>query len=87
MSRLTINIDDELHNALKETAARTGRAVGSIVEDGLRLTGVQSSPETAQIAARIIDKARRNADLGEDEALALALEETRQSRKAQRRRR
>ena len=78
MSRLTINIDDELHNALKVAAARAGRPVVSIIEDGLRLMGIQPPSKAAQIIA----KARRNAALGEGEAMKLALEETRQSRKA-----
>jgi len=41
MSRLTITLADDLHSALKETAARQGRLIASIVEESLRLRGVQ----------------------------------------------
>ena len=42
MSRLTVTLDDDLHRALKETAARQGRSIASIIEESLRLRGIQS---------------------------------------------
>ena len=41
MGRLTISLDDEMHFALKETATRQGRSIGSIIEEGLRLRGIK----------------------------------------------
>jgi hypothetical protein len=35
--RTTVRIDDELYRALKATAARTGRSVGEVMEDALRV--------------------------------------------------
>lgn len=72
MSRLTITVSDEIHRALKETATRTGRTISSIIEEGLRLRGIR--PMTS--AKDLVEKARANAALNEEEALALALDET-----------
>ena len=36
MSRITITLSDKLHQALKETAARQRRSIGSIIEESLR---------------------------------------------------
>ena len=33
MSRLTITLDDALHQALKEAVARQGRSIGKIIEE------------------------------------------------------
>jgi len=72
MSRLTITLSDDLHRALKETAARQGRSITSIIEESLRLRGIKD-----QASARaLVERAREHARLDEDEALELALEET-----------
>ncbi len=76
MSRLTITISNEIHQALKETAARTGRTIGSIIEGSLRLRGIRPMASAKDLVA----KARANAALNEEDALALALDETHQSR-------
>ena len=73
MSRLTITLDDDLHRALKETAARQGRSIGSIIEESLRLRGIQSQ----ESARALVEDARRRAKLEPDAALDLAAEETR----------
>lgn len=76
MSRLTITIDDNLHRALKETAARQGRSIASIIEESLRLRGVRD-----QASARaLVEKARERASLDGEEALELAVDETRAAR-------
>ena len=77
MSRLTITLDDELHQSLKETAARQRRTIGSIIEESLRLRGIRSLAG----ARELLNKARNRAGLDEEEALAIALEETHQLRK------
>lgn len=76
MSRLTITVSNEMHQALKETAARTGRTIGSIIEEGLHLRGIRPMVRAKDLVA----KARANATLSEEDALALALDETHQSR-------
>lgn len=77
MSRLTITLDDDLHRALKETAARQGRSIASIIDESLRLRGIQD-----QASARVlVAQARQRSQLTADEAMAVAVEETRIARK------
>lgn len=77
MSRLTVTLDDDLHRAVKETAARQGPSIASIVEESLRLRGIQD-----QASARaLVAQARRRAQLDPDTALEVAVEETRAARK------
>lgn len=73
MTRLTITLEDSLHRALKETAARHGRSIASIIEESLRLRGIRGRDEARELVAQ----ARRRAALDEQSALAVALEETR----------
>jgi plasmid stability protein len=76
MSRLTINLDDKIHRALKETAARQNRSIGSIIEESLKLRGIR----TYDSARDLVAKARANSAISGDEAMKLAVEETRRSR-------
>ena len=77
MRRLTGTLDDDLHRALKEKAARQGRSSASIIEESLRLRGIQG-----QATARtLVAQARKRAQLDPDAALELAVEETRAARK------
>jgi len=81
VTRITITLDDELHRALKETAARQRRSIASIIEESLKLRGIRTSDSARQIVAR----ARANAALNNDEAGALAVVETRDFRKQKQR--
>jgi predicted transcriptional regulator len=76
MSRLTIALDDDLHRALKETAARQGRSIGKIIEESLLLRGIKPMASACQL----VQRARSRSGLGEEEAVRLALEETRARR-------
>ena len=78
MSRLTITLDDSLHQALKETAARQGRSIGKIIEESLLLRGIKPTESARQLVAR----ARLQAGLSEEDAIRMAAEETRAQRKA-----
>jgi predicted transcriptional regulator len=78
MSRLTITLDDSLHQALKETAARQGRSIGKIIEEGLLLRGIKPVESARQLVAR----ARLQAGLSEEDATRMAVEETRAQRSA-----
>ncbi|MBT6726205.1 MAG: ribbon-helix-helix protein, CopG family [Deltaproteobacteria bacterium] len=78
MGRLTISLDDELHRALKETAARQGRSIGSIIEEGLWLRGIKP----IKSARALVEQARRQAKLSEADALLVANDEVRAERKA-----
>jgi predicted transcriptional regulator len=72
MSRLTITLNDDLHRALKEAAARQGRSIASIVEESLRLRGIRDQ----ESARSLVAQARKRARLDPDGALELAVEET-----------
>jgi len=76
MGRLTITLDDSLHQALKEASARQGRPIGKIIEEGLLLRGIKPTEGARELVA----KARRHARLSEEEALEAAVAETRAAR-------
>ncbi len=79
MSRLTITLDDDLHRALKETAARQGRSINSIIEESLIFRGIRDRTS----AAKLVEKARQKAQMREQEAMDLAITETRKVRRPQ----
>jgi plasmid stability protein len=72
MARVTINLPDELHRALKAAAARRGSTIGSLVAESLTSYGIKSADEAADLVAQ----ARRCAAMSEHDALALAVKET-----------
>ena len=77
MPRLTITLSDERHRAPEETAARRNTTIRRIIEDSLDLYGVK----TTESAAALVDAARERSRLTDDEAMALAVEETRAERR------
>ncbi len=76
MVRLTITLDDDLHRAVKETAARQGRSIGKIIEESLRLRGIKSMKNAHQL----VEHARTQACLSEEESMRAGFEETRAHR-------
>lgn len=78
MSRLTISLDDAMHQALKEAAARQGRSIGKIIEEGLILRGIKP----VSTARELVAKARGRSKMTEDQAIQLAAEEVRAERKS-----
>ncbi|MEI6355376.1 MAG: ribbon-helix-helix protein, CopG family [Methylococcus sp.] len=77
MSRLTISLDDALHQALKEAAARQGRSIGKIIEEGLILRGIKP----VSTARDLVAKARLRSSIAEEDAMNLAVDEVRAERK------
>ena len=77
MVRLTISLTDRTHRALKEAAVRQNRSMASIMEESLKLRGIQPLDNAREIVA----KARARSRLDADQAMALAVKETRRSRK------
>ncbi|MBI2213380.1 MAG: CopG family transcriptional regulator [Acidobacteria bacterium] len=71
-TRLTIALPDEVHAALKETAARRKRTIGEIITDSLVQYGIKSDEQAGAIVAR----ARRAANLSPSRANAVAARET-----------
>ncbi len=72
MPRLTITLSEERQRALKETAARRGTTITALIDESLELAGIRARQSASEILAR----ARTNSGMSEDEAMALALEET-----------
>jgi hypothetical protein len=72
--RTTLTIADDVLRAVKVRGARTGRGDSEVIEDALR----------RDLGLDLLDRLWQANDLGEDEALALAVEaqhETRPSRR------
>ena len=77
MSRLTITLSDERHRALKEAAARRNTSIRRIIEESLDSYGVK----TTESAAALVAAAAERSGLSDDDAMALAVEETRAERR------
>lgn len=78
MARLTITLDDNLHQALKEASARQGRTIGTIIEESLQLRGIKPMANARELVAR----SQRASYVSESDALDLAVAETRAHRQA-----
>jgi len=76
MPRLTISLSEETHAALKETAARQGRSIATLIEESLQFRGLKSTAR----AKELIKRARQQSSLDADKAMEIALAETRASR-------
>jgi len=72
MSRLTITLSDERHLALKEASARQHKSIREIIESSLDLYGIKSQKN----ARDYVVMARKSSQLSEEDALALAIQET-----------
>jgi plasmid stability protein len=72
MARVTINLPDDLHRALKAAAARRGSTIGSMVAESLEAYGIKSRAD----AAALVERARAQAGLAEDRAVDVAVSET-----------
>ena len=77
MPRLTITLSSESHRALKETAARRGTTIRSLVQESLDAYGIK----TEAAAAALVARARKRSGLTEAEALRLAVAESRAHRR------
>ena len=77
MARLTITLSPESHRALKETAAKRGKTITSLVQESLDAYGIKTQDEAAALVAR----ARKRSELAESEALRLAVAETKARRR------
>lgn len=76
MSRLTITLNDEIHRTLKETAARQGCTIGKIIEESLQFRGIKSMKS----ARNLVERVRCGSVMNEEQAIRLAVEETRTHR-------
>ena len=80
MARLTITLSDTRYRALKETAARRGKTIGATIEECLDRAGIK----TMAGATDLVAQSRQRSRLSEAAALALAVKETRATRRRRR---
>jgi hypothetical protein len=66
-----------MRRALKETAARRGKTIGSLIGESLDAYGIKTTSQAAALVAR----ARKRAAMKESDAIRLAVEETRAHRR------
>jgi hypothetical protein len=69
--RLTVTLDHEVARALRGEAARTGKRKSEVIEASLR----------RNLGLDLLDRLSASADLGENEALRLAVEAQHESRR------
>ncbi|HET7267852.1 MAG TPA: hypothetical protein VFJ15_07050 [Oleiagrimonas sp.] len=78
MNRLTINLSENRYRALKEASARRNKTIGQLIDESLEFYGIKTEGDALQLVRR----ARENSALAADEAMTLALRETRAARKS-----
>lgn len=76
MARLTITLSDDMHRALKEASAMRHKSIRQLIEESLEHYGIKS-----RASARTILAEARKRGLAADEAMDLAVKETRTERK------
>ena len=62
--RTTVTLDEQVLRAVRVKAARTGRRDSDVIEEALR----------RDLGLELLDRIWAKADMGDDEALALAVE-------------
>lgn len=83
--KTTIYLDPDVLAATKVLAATRDRSESQVVEDALRLYLRSAASETARDDLRtLMERMADRADLTEEEALAIAVEETRSVREGRR---
>lgn len=70
-TRTTLTIDEEVLRAVKVRAARTGKGESEVIEDAVR----------RDLGLDLMDRLWARNDMGEDEAMKLALEAQREARR------
>ena len=81
MSRLTVTLDDDLQQALREAAARSGTTMNAIIAEALRLWGINPK---ADVDAILAQARSHGPGLSEDELMELAVSEVREHRRSRR---
>lgn len=69
--RTTVTLDERVLRAVRVKAARTGRRDSEVIEEALR----------RDLGLELLEQVWAKADLSEDEALSLAVEEQHQARR------
>jgi plasmid stability protein len=69
---MTVMLDEDVVRAVKVQAARKGKRADAVIEEALR----------RELGFELLDRMRASADLGDDEALRLAVEAQHESRRS-----
>ena len=77
MSRLTITLSEERYRALKEASVQRSKTIGQLIDESLEFYGIKSR----EAARDLVHRARARAKLTENEALAVAQEQSRAVRR------
>lgn len=77
MSRLTITLSEERYRALKEASVQRSKTIGQLIDESLEFYGIKSR----EAARDLVHRARARAKLTENEALAVAQEQSRTVRR------
>ncbi len=80
MTRLTITLSDERYRALKESAVRRRKTIGAVIDECLAQAGIKRIDQATELVAA----ARKRSGLSEAAATALAVRETRATRRRRR---
>jgi hypothetical protein len=72
--RTTLTVDEEVLRAVKVRSARTGKGDSEVIEEALR----------RELGFDLLERLWQRKDLGEDEALALAVEAQHKTRRRRR---
>ena len=70
--RTTVTLDERVLRAVRVKAARTGRRDSDVIEEALR----------RDLGFELLERIWANADMGEDEAMKLAIEAQHKTRRA-----
>jgi hypothetical protein len=73
-TRTTVTLDERVMRAVRVKAARTGRRDSDVIEEALR----------RDLGFDVLDRLWERADMNEDEAMKLAVEEQHEARKKRR---
>lgn len=77
MSRLTITLSEARYKALKEAAVQRDKTIGQLIDESLEFYGIKSRED----ARELVRRARARSKLSEKQALELASEHVRASRR------
>lgn len=71
MRRLTITLPEGRYRALKEACAQRDKTIGQLIDESLEFFGIKSRED----AIDLVRRARARSKLGDEEAMAKALQQ------------
>jgi hypothetical protein len=71
MSRLTITLSEARYRALKEASAQRDKTIGQLIDESLEFYGIKARED----ALDLVRRARARSKLGDEQAMASALQQ------------